>query len=74
MPLPLFVAARVWPLTTTEIVAELSFTVPVRDGVVSLVVRAFTVIVGAAVSIVSSLAVLSVPALPAASVAVTATL
>ncbi len=55
------------------IVAAASFTVPFSAGVVSFVVRAATVIAGAAVSTTSSLAVASVPALPTASVAVTAT-
>ena len=71
---PLLVAARVWPPTVTEMVAAASFTVPLNGGVPSLVVRVFTVTTGAVVSIVSSFAVPSLPMLPAASVAVTATL
>ena len=66
VPLALFTATTlVWPPTDTRMVAALSFTVPERDGVRSLVFSEATVTVGAAVSIVSSLAVASALALPA---------
>ncbi len=74
VPLPLFVAGFVWPLTVTEIVAPGSLTVPVSAGVLSAVLRVFTVTVGADVSMVSSLVVASVPTFDAASVARTTTL
>ena len=75
VPSPLFAAVRlVWPPTSTRIEAVVSFTVPLRAGRLSLVTSVLTVTTGAAVSILSSLLVPSTPALPAASVAVTATL
>ncbi len=74
VPLPLLVAVRVCPLTVTLMVAPASFTAPLRAGVVSLVVRVFTVTVGAVTSMVSSLEVLSVPVLLALSVDETVTL
>ncbi len=72
--MPLLVALRLIPFTVTRITAVVSFTVPVRGGVASVVVRLFTVTVGATVSTVSSLVVLSVPTFPATSVAVATTL
>ena len=74
VPVPLFVAVRVWPPTVMDIVAVVSLIVPERGGVLSFVVNAVTVIVGAVVSITSSFVVASAPAFPAVSVAVAATL
>ncbi len=74
MPLPLLVALRVCPPTVTEIVASVSFTVPVSAGVRSLVVRVFTVTMGTELSTVTSLSDGSLLLLPAGSVAVASTL
>ncbi len=71
---PLLVAVWVCPPTMTEMVAAPSSTVPARAGVLSAVVRGVTVTVGAAVSMVNSLLVPSVPVLPAMSVARATTL
>ena len=73
VPLPLLVAVRVCPPTTMLMAAVLSLTVPVRGGRRSLVESELTVIVGPVVSILNSPTVASDPALPATSVAVTAT-
>ena len=71
-------AARVCPFTVTETVvvpaAMLSVTVPERPGVLSFVLSVVTVTTGPVWSTFSSPAVLSVPTLPAVSVARTTTL
>ena len=75
VPFPLFTATRlIWAPTVTRIAAVVSFTVPDRAGVVSLVVKVVTVITGTTVSTTSSLADASEPTFPAVSVALTTTL
>ena len=71
--MPLLIGVYVLPLTVKRSVAVASFTVPVNSGDVMLVINSSTVTTGMP-SISSSLVLLSVPTLPASSVAVTSTL
>ena len=75
---PLTVAPRLCPLTTTvtpamPLLGDGSLTVPVRVGVLLLVVKQFTVTAGGTVSRTKSPVPVKVLLLPALSVAVTLT-
>ena len=69
----MFVAVYGFPSTVTVTTAVASSTEPVNCGVVSFVVRKFTVTTGAVVSMTNSFEVESFPVLPAGSVALAAT-